>query len=370
MIRPYPKAIVPLTSLRFFAAFWVVIYHYVDWLPNTRGPDLPFIGSGLLGVDFFFILSGFILTHAHMRQIEERSLAVKPFLIRRLAKIYPMHLATLLFYVALVTALTLAHMKLPNPERYSGVQFVLNVLLIHAWQITDAGAWNFPSWSISAEWFAYLLFPFMAPFLVRRMAGVRAEWLVAGALALLVIVWLIAPFVLGASYFALHSNFGYIRIMPEFLLGIALYRLGRERSMAWLEGRAIVPLLTLAIVVLATFRFLFPTLLLLALLILAAAEVSRQGRTGLLTSRVLSYLGEASYSLYMIHLPVATLVLQGVRLKLGHTPLIAVILALPLAVLIAIGSFELIEKPCQRLLLRLARQRPPAPVQIDPKPAV
>jgi peptidoglycan/LPS O-acetylase OafA/YrhL len=97
----------PLTALRFFAAMWVVLYHY--W-PNLQGaaamPAL--VGKGYLGVELFFTLSGFILCHVYLESFGEGRFRYGAFLWNRLARVYPLHLATLLGVMALGLAATAA----------------------------------------------------------------------------------------------------------------------------------------------------------------------------------------------------------------------------------------------------------------------
>jgi peptidoglycan/LPS O-acetylase OafA/YrhL len=275
--HPYPSDLPGLTTLRFFAAIWVVLYHYVWWFTSPGAPTLkiPLIIEGGLGVDFFFLLSGFILTHAHLRQIRTSTLNVKQFLIKRLARIYPLHLATLLFFLALVIALHVCRIPVLNPERYDPVQLVLNIFLLQAWQTHDAGAWNFPSWSISAEWFAYLIFPALSVLLVVRLARVRAEFVVAVALTMLIVFWASAHPLLGVSFFELHSNYGWLRILPEFILGMAFYRLGTERRIPLLEHRLGAPLLILLAVALAYFHLELLFVIVVMILIMSVAENAR-----------------------------------------------------------------------------------------------
>ena len=83
----------PLTSLRFFAAFWVVLFHYWPALSAAAAPMV--VGKGYLGVELFFILSGFILCHVYRTEVEEGRFAYGGFLWARLARVYPLHLATL-----------------------------------------------------------------------------------------------------------------------------------------------------------------------------------------------------------------------------------------------------------------------------------
>ena len=357
----YPRDIPGLTSLRFFAAVWVVIHHYVAWLVPEGGAEVhvPVINMGSLAVDFFFVLSGFILTHAHREQLKTRSLPYIDFLVRRIARIYPMHLLTLLFYLAMVVALAAAHVPLPNPERYSALQFLLNVFLVHAWQFHDAGAWNYPSWSVSAEWAAYLVFPIFAVPVMALSTRVSSMAMVLASLALLLMLFWLVPQALGKSFFELHSNFGYVRIFPEFLLGIALYRLGAGRPMPLLGHPAVIGLTVLATIAMAWQRWELPVVLALAFLILAVAESARSGRTGLLTSRSAIYGGEISYDLYMVHLPVATVMLKGSAMLL-HTQS-APLWMLPLATLVALAAaafcHRYLETPARMAILRTWRNR-------------
>ena len=353
---PYPSVIASLTSLRFCAAIWVVALHYTQW-PAGWG-NLPIVSQGDVAVDFFFVLSGFILAHAHIGQIIGNTLSAGRFLAKRLARIYPLHLATLLFYVAMVVALTLAGIALPNPERYDPWQLIPNLLLVQGWQTTDKGAWNYPSWSISAEWFAYLLFPWLAALIFRRLAAIPAYYLVAAALAWLIVTWALSPSLFGVRYFALHSNFGYVRIMPEFVLGMTLYRLGREHDLALLGGRTVFGVIVTAVIALAWAALQLATVIALALLIVASAERARRGTEGLLRAGWCVYLGEISYALYMVHLPVATLLLRGIRFDTGDTPPWMVPIGMIVAVLVAIAAHHVIEIPGRRFVMRLAAWRP------------
>ena len=168
----YPNDIRPLTSLRIGAAIWVLVYHFRDHL----GLDLDRLGlvaKGYLGVDLFFILSGFILSHVYLSRVEEKRFNYGSFLWARLSRIYPVHLVTL----AATMAIWLVAMKMGarfDPVAFDPKVLPQHLLLIHAWGTTPSVQWNFPSWSISAEWFAYLIFPVAA---VLVLALRRVAWL-------------------------------------------------------------------------------------------------------------------------------------------------------------------------------------------------
>jgi peptidoglycan/LPS O-acetylase OafA/YrhL len=347
----YPAEIPALTSLRFFAAMWVVLLHYADWLP---GKAPPIISRGTLAVDFFFMLSGFILVHAHRRQIATRTLAARLFYVKRLARIYPLHFATLIFYAVMVGALALMHKALPNPARYSLVQFVLNLLLLHAVQIKDAGSWNYPSWSVGSEWIAYLAFPLFATLIFERLHKVRPAVIVVFATLIFLAVYAASPLVTGVPFLEIHSNFGYLRVLPEFLLGMALYRLFENQRAQWFSHAAAIPLLTAAILLTTYWGQSLLTIGLLAALICAAAEASRaRFAPTLLSSRPLKYLGTNSYALYMVHLPVSTVLFQGAKTFGKHVSPAFVGAGIPIAIAVAALAHHWIEIPGHRLVMAL-----------------
>lgn len=295
----YPNDIRPLTSLRIVAALWVLAYHFRDHL-GLDVDRLGLVAKGYLGVDLFFILSGFILSHVYLARWETRNFNYGSFLWARLARVYPVHLVTL----AATVAIWLLAMKMGasfDPVAFDPAVIPQHLLLIHAWGTTPSVQWNFPSWSISAEWFAYLGFPLaaMAVLLLHRWAW--AAVLLAVALFFL-FFWALG--VNGLPWSEV-TRLGALRIVPAFLAGAALYQLGRiitlPRALA-LGGAALA---AIWIVIAASLRIndaaIWPAF---GLLIFTLAEASKSNARGILGAAALVYLGEVSYSVYMTHLPV------------------------------------------------------------------
>ena len=148
-----------LTGIRFYAALGVFLYHVPSFIPGMKA----FGGSGVLfnlgdlGVSFFFVLSGFILTYNYANVFREGvpSAGYKRFLWDRLTKIYPVHFLTLLI------VLPIAIFSPQWPLDWRAVPFHL-VLLQCFWPSPTpafSDYLNKPSWSISCEWFFYLLAP-------------------------------------------------------------------------------------------------------------------------------------------------------------------------------------------------------------------
>ena len=154
-----------LTSVRFFAAAWVVLFHFRDHI-EVMLPGLRAIGAlldtGYLGVDLFFLLSGFIITYNYSERLEHPTWpAYRQFLGLRLARFYPVHIATLATIALLVALAALVHHPLHGS--FTVVDAVRQLLLVVTWGPESSSlSWNQPAWSISAEWAAYLCFPFIA----------------------------------------------------------------------------------------------------------------------------------------------------------------------------------------------------------------
>ena len=142
-----------LESLRGVAALAIAIYH-ISWQTHL-GP----MHFAPLLVDFFFVLSGFVMIHTYRSRLESLA-AVRKFLTLRLGRLYPLHLATLLCWLLIELAKRAAAsggIEVAPGERTVG-SFIANLLLIHALGPFNGAQWNVPSWSISAEFWAYVVF--------------------------------------------------------------------------------------------------------------------------------------------------------------------------------------------------------------------
>ena len=293
-----PADLKPLTSLRFFAAVWVVVFHYWPHLAVAGTPEL--VAKGYLGVELFFILSGFILCHVYLAGFEDGRFKYGDFLWARLARVYPMHIATLIG-IGLMAGLAVTLDMQIDPNILSLAALPANLTLTQAWGLAPVAGWNHPSWSISAEWFAYLCFPAFA-FLamsVRRWPGVA----VAAALALMAVLYAVFPRIAGFQLTAATYAWGALRIVPCFALGCALFLAWRSHASDRRESLLGAAFFGAALLVAAIFGA--PDVVIVAAcggLIISLAQVSRAGGT-LLSHRFFVYLGEISYCVYMVSIP-------------------------------------------------------------------
>lgn len=378
-----------LTGIRFVAAFWVFAYHLQGPFNVLGLLSIPVMGDvmrvGRLGVDLFFALSGFILTHTYLTRMGSsiRGSATLRFWWLRLARIYPVHLVMLV--VAGLAVFAQARVLGEDIDRdwWNPIDFIKNLLLIQEWGPNPERGWNFVAWSLSMEWLAYLVFPLLVLILWRMHKKVPTFVLVIAWLAVL------APLVgygLGRSDPYYTNNWGSTyRIASEFTAGALTYlivqRLSeRERihsPAAWLS--AILPALVIAgAVFLAWLPAAQPPanainpdaeplppyfhLALVPLLVawIGALALARSGVARALSTRTLVLGGFVSYSLYMTHLVWMGLWRAGMNvagIESGAMYAAGVVVLIVGALVIAWLMWKVVEEPAREWMRGLVGTR-------------
>jgi len=312
--------LLPLTSLRFFAAIGVVLYHtYHPFLPSRPLPAIAdhAIAVGFLGVSFFFVLSGFILAYNYLPPPGAGASTAmrgdaRSFFVARFARIYPLYLLGLVIHAPFMASYRFAHD--PNDAVALGkllTTFAVNAGLLEGWLQFMRGGWNPPGWSLCAEALFYALFPLLAPMLWRSRH--RDRTLLALLYLALLIVLTVAAILLHTGRLQPHENFSLEQFplvrVPEFLFGIVLarsYRRGGVRSSwLWVAGALI---LSAAVAV----RAWIPEVLLQNGILMPAFALIILGMSGggglvqrIMSHKTLVLLGEASYGIYILHVPLA-----------------------------------------------------------------
>lgn len=347
---PEPKRYAALDTWRFIAALGVVAYHYENHLsPLATHPSQIFEAFGHF-VDFFFVLSGFVLMHTYGARVSSLA-AYRDFMQKRLARVYPFHALITLIFGAVAIYVAIAGIRLRDPATMSPSLILPHMLLIHAWGPFPQPGLNFPSWSISAELFVYLLFPLFAWITVRFRAFATLGLALAFA-AVLEFVRLRS----GMRTFAEATwDYGILRAVPTFLAGMAMQQivvnLPRVRlSWIWAHGLMIA---ILGLLYMQASIYIILVAFVAAVGVIAATE--RGGATSMLQNPFCVRLGDASYGVYLLHtmVQVATLVLVR-KLGLSDWPsLIAIAAAGTLVIiLMAMASFTWFETPARRFLSR------------------
>lgn len=305
MTQARVEQIPALTGIRILAALGVVVGHFDKILyglfPEAR-VVAPLVEGGYLGVEMFFILSGFIISHNYAYRFQHLTKSTFfSFLRNRFARLYPVHLFTLGLVVLLVVAASMAHVTLNSEGKYDLLSFFMNVALLQS--VPPAWSWNGPAWSISAEAGAYLAFPLLA-LAVCRVRTWRMATLIAGTslLATIAALYLVASL---SEFSAISYPSMWIRIAGEFTAGCFLWR---AWSISGVRGYFYDYLAVAGSLGVLAVLFVTPTenvanflaLPLIAICIFSCASAVGPVRR-FLSLRVMDYGGRISYSVYMVH---------------------------------------------------------------------
>jgi peptidoglycan/LPS O-acetylase OafA/YrhL len=368
-----PADLPSLTSIRWFLALGVVLFHYqLNMLaPDAAGWGL--IERARLAVDVFFVLSGLVLAHVYSQQVQEDRYDHRRFLLARFARVYPAHIAMLAVMVVLA-ATSLALGQRLDPHDYGLDGLFAAVLLIHAWFPISAGnEWNGPSWSLSAEWGAYLIFPAFA------WAGLKCKnrplVLIGLSLLLFAVLNGLYTSLFGDVLIHAEGQMGVLRILPEFLLGVGFYHLAVRQHP--LRRTAILAAVASVALLLVAMHMRADDLLIVgvgALMVLALTFVSKVGADGPLAHPWMLASGEASYALYLVHLPLLVAWKNGRGLLTGvdsayRLPVWEAGILLAITILAAFALHYLWERPARRWIrAHLLDPRPALPPN-SPQPS-
>lgn len=354
-----------LDSWRGLCALLVVVFHLNQDI-NWRLLDTAYVVNFDRFVDFFFVLSGFVISATYEERLRE-GYGIVPFALRRFGRIYPIHLAMLAVMIAYAVGRVLLPISEFNPRAifnggiYDFTAIFTNVLLLHGIGFENHLTWNYPSWSISAEFYTYLIFA-----LIWAMA---ARWAQSITIGLAVVCPLLLYFIQTPSLSALTL----VQCVYGFAAGVIVRnvysRMGpalppRQRWGAGAEFGAIA-LCALFITFTDAPVWLAPVVFSIVVFVFAfeAGPVSRLLRTGPFTT-----LGTLSYSIYMVHavlIFVAWSAVSVIEASLGRTLTIphpndggqylfglepwmgdiAMLGMLALVVAVSAATYALIEKP-------------------------
>lgn len=377
-----------LDSWRGIAALLVAIFHLNVF---SAIYSLDFIRNAYLFVDFFFVLSGFVITHSYADRLGTLE-GLGTFAIRRLGRLWPLHAVVLLAFIvvegarAVSAARGVSFYKPPFSGATSLDSILTNLAFAQSFGIEQQLTWNPPSWSICAEFWTYLIFAgalFIATTWLRRTRFATEALIVAILIGSASILVLFARHGMDATY-----DLGLVRCIYGFMVGHLTYRLWQAASRikfnaGFLEVGVLIAIAGYVSIAGHTgYSFLAPLVFAVVVFVFAfeAGPVS-----SLMLNRGNAWLGRISYSIYMwqafiifnfVDRPVSMLekmtghvftTIEGAGSALGSeagklivlgghvVPIVVTLLFLGLLVAVASVSYYLIEKPGQELFARLAR---------------
>ena len=300
-----------LTPLRGIAALFVVIFHSSIFIgPFMADGYTSFFDNAWLWVDFFFILSGFIMCYAYNGYFKDKvtTTAYWKYIGARFARIYPLNFVTAIwaFIIACITLHLATRLdpfiaQIINPKALPAC-----LLLIQSMHIYDTPPLNTPSWSLSTEWWAYMLFPFIVPYFVKLKDTGR---LVTGALAIAYYVFL--KYVIGpvsqnpVPSINMVADFGFLRCLAGFFAGMLTFSFYERRAgFAFIKNDWFFSLFFFG--VMAALHFNVMDILIIAFFpfIIITAAYNNGVVKRILDNRVLQRLGDWSFSIYMVHMPI------------------------------------------------------------------
>lgn len=340
----------------------VVAQHFSATAQRLCPVNIPsLVPHGYMGVDLFFVLSGFIMSYTYLASFEATGLRAFPgFLGKRVARVVPLNVAVLLTLMVLAAvSVSLLDRNIFFTSSNLPFDLLANLLMLQGLGIgTNL---NGPSWSISTEFAAYLLFPIFIVLMFHRHAAV---WVLVLAFAVGVLCWQ-ASLQPRLGLVSATTGDQVVRCFTEFVIGMGAFRLFRHpRAGALFASDRVAFGLAGAMLGSLVLRIDLPFALLCPFLIVSLAHNS--GRMAqLMGGRVIYFLGVISYSVYLVHEAFRPIWLEVVQ-SLYSAPLTA-----PAALVFALAgslsvipfawiAYRLVERPGRSVVRRLlAGERQP-----------
>ena len=360
--RPVLPAI---TGLRAFTATNIVFFHF--WNPKWFGPLSPLMDNGYVGVNFFFLLSGFILAYNYAERQATGQFSSVQFWRTRVSRLYPVYLLGLLISIPI---LEIEWRVRTHANFFLGIS--LTAIMQQGWSPKLATFWNTPAWTLACEVTFYMLFPLLLaikwPRTVRNLLLVLLVLWLASMVLPLIYMWLRPD---GAAPITRMSNSYWLRAvkltplphLPTFMFGIALSHFNdrmkfSNRTRFWLALAGVAALLTVLMQ-----GSKMPYLLMhngLISPIFAVTLLGLAGRhpiTRALGLPLLVAIGEASYCLYIMHFNLwRWLHVSGILVKL-HLIRFDPWVSYFILEITAFIAYRLIERPSRNWLQRVLPAR-------------
>lgn len=298
-----------LTPLRGIASLLVVLFHYDIWLMLRGFPRLinakysSIIANGYLWVDFFFILSGFVICHVYGKKLENRTRTViKKYLWARFTRLYPLHVFIMVFFLLqtiVLFSLFPEYAEVKWQWTRTSPDFYIHLFFLQTTGIIDRPVWNVGSWSIAAEWWTYIFAIALIP-LLNKGKNIRSVISVLLALAGFVFITSQNPkFKLDEFY-----GLGTLRCVFGFTIGIGVYQAYKalkNKETIWSKDWLFYIMVLCSLSVMHFNVYDVIVIPFFAAFILCAS-LNKGLPFKLLNSKPLLFLGNISYSIYLIHL--------------------------------------------------------------------
>lgn len=306
-----------IDMFRGIAAVLIILFHMKGYIQLIMGSL--FIVKSDIAVDFFFVLSGFVITYSSIDKITDWH-SFRLFISKRMYRIYPLHLFTLIFALILETFRFVidrfvVHLTQPVFEKNNIFSLLSNLTLTHSLGFFDKLTWNIPSWSISSEFYVYIYWG-ASLILFRKNIG----------LLLITYFLLITLFIYEHDGKILFTyDYGFIRCLYGFLCGMTLFYINKHSLRFGYISSSIIEGITLCLSIFfiytysSAYSWLMPIWFSFVILVFA----QESGCFSFIMSyNRFEFLGKLSYSYYLNHLFILSVldIAFFKVLKLHHTP--------------------------------------------------
>lgn len=342
-----------LTGLRFIFCT-LVFLHHLDMFNDLNIPGwegvMKYLFEGFIGVNFFFVLSGFVISYAYGKKIKEKLIGGSSFLFYRFARLWPLHIitliATIILYENEINLQTVVHITL------------LQSLIPHS---SFAFFYNGVAWCVSVEMIFYFVFLFLAPASTKRLS-----FLLVGLI--IVVIYMINFIGVDGSTGTYNYYISPVFRSIDFIIGILLQRIIAYRKSNHIENRIAFHILEVSSIFLLTIFVLYAiqdnvNLLwrydLYYIIPIAFLMFSFQFGKGflskILASRFFVFLGEISFPFYLIH----QIILGQVRIYWGQyivsikSAFIFAAISFALSILVGTALYYLVERPANKALRKV-----------------
>jgi peptidoglycan/LPS O-acetylase OafA/YrhL len=311
-----------LTPLRGIAAILVAIFHFEMAIARfVPAAQTMFFEKCYLMVDLFFVMSGFIIYHVYGMNfnMKIKKEALKDFFIARFARTYPLHFFALLLLIVL-TLLFAPTGTYPNRMEYPAA-IPANFFLLQSFHVLGIYTWNIPSWSISAEWAAYAIFPAIAIFVFKKRklsVIVLLLFILMTYLSIMFLLPRINP--LNPSVPVPHNinttfDYGFLRGIAGFITGILIYLLYESEKVKHFFRKDILAVFSLFFLIISMHLALNDGISVILFAVIVLCFACNTGRLhAICNNRVLQFLGLISYSIYLMQIFFQDPFSKGMRL--------------------------------------------------------
>lgn len=344
-----------LYILRFLGALIVVLHHYGKHLLGESGIFSELVRDAGFILSFFFALSGYVIGYNYFTPGRFNK---SKFLLKRLARLFPLYL--------LAFGLTLVSGMLLTDAYPRGFTIIIQALCLHAWFPSEVLAINYPSWSVSVEFFFYLIFPWLV-FRLEKLSFKSllfisfCVWLLSSAQHLVFEHYIYNQEEKWTSEFILYFPIWHLNAFLAGMAGAEIFKRIRTRRLpTWIPP--LLGLLCAASLVLITgtenaIRSHIHNGLLspIILVMLVAFSLDRSALAKFMSSRPLVYLGNLTYGIYILQHPVFLWVRKTMDVE-QFSSLQFLVYAMVLLV-VSVGAYHLFEEPCRKWIVKRGMAR-------------